>query len=55
MVELVAAGEAVPRRLRALAQALTDPRSKERLLEARCEVASRLANEMGLPSGSQPR
>ena len=51
MVGLVAAGEAMPRRLRALAQALTDPQSKQRLLEAHCEVATRLASEMGLPSG----
>ena len=51
MVGLVAAGEAMPRRLRTLAQALTDPRSKQRLLEVHCEVAARLANEMGLPRG----
>ena len=51
MVGLVAAGEAMPRRLRALARALIDPRGKERLLEAHCEVGARLAKEMGLPNG----
>jgi hypothetical protein len=51
LMGLVAAEEAMPRRLRALAQAVSDPKSKERLLEAHCEVASRLANEMGLPDG----
>jgi hypothetical protein len=51
MIGLVAAGEAMPRRLRAIARVLTDPRGKERLLDAHCEVGARLANQMGLPAG----
>lgn len=39
-----------PGSLRTLASALLDTRGKERLLEAHCEVASRLADDMGLPS-----
>ena len=48
MIGLVAAGERLPRRLRALARALTDSKGGERLLEAHCEVGARLAIEMGL-------
>ena len=51
VIGLVAAEEAMPRRLRALARVVSDPKSKKRLLEAHCEVASRLANAMGLPGG----
>lgn len=49
MVRLVAEGAPLPRRLVTLARALTDPRSKDELLQAHCEVAARLAREMGLP------
>jgi HD-GYP domain-containing protein (c-di-GMP phosphodiesterase class II) len=51
MIGLVAAGQRMPRRLRALAQALTDSSGKERLLNAHCEVAARLAEEMGMTGG----
>ncbi|NNH68976.1 HD domain-containing protein [Nocardia uniformis] len=51
MVSLVAAGHPIPQRLLALARALTDPRGKEQLLDAHCEVAARLSTEMGLPAG----
>lgn len=47
----MAKGAPLPRRFRALAQALADPDAKARLLEAHCEVAVRLATEMGLPAG----
>lgn len=50
LVAVVASGEALPRRVRSLARALADPGSKERLLGAHCEVASRLADGMGLPA-----
>ena len=49
MIGLVAGGQRVPQRLRALARVLTDPKGKQRLFEAHCEVAARLAVEMGLP------
>jgi response regulator RpfG family c-di-GMP phosphodiesterase/DNA-binding CsgD family transcriptional regulator len=49
MISLVAAGQRLPQRLRALARALTDSKGGERLLEAHCEVGTRLATEMGLP------
>ena len=49
MIGLVAAGQRMPQRLRALARALTDSKGGERLLEAHCEVGARLAIEMGLP------
>ena len=49
MIGLVAAGQRLPQRLRALARALTDSKGGERLLEAHCEVGARLAIEMGLP------
>ncbi len=48
MIALVAAGQRMPQRLRALARALTDTKGGERLLEAHCEVGARLAIEMGL-------
>ena len=48
MIGLVAAGQRMPQRLRALARALTDSKGGERLLEAHCEVGARLAIEMGL-------
>lgn len=51
MIGLVAASRPIPQRLRALARAVTDPKGKQRLLEAHCEVAVRLADEMGLPTG----
>lgn len=38
-----------PASVRALAGALGDPRQKVRLLDAHCEVASRLATDLGLP------
>jgi HD-GYP domain-containing protein (c-di-GMP phosphodiesterase class II)/DNA-binding CsgD family transcriptional regulator len=50
LIGLVAAGQRLPRRLRALARALTvDAGNGERLLQAHCEVAARLAVELGLP------
>ncbi|MGH8776085.1 MAG: HD domain-containing phosphohydrolase [Jiangellaceae bacterium] len=51
LVGLVARGEPLPKRLRALARALVDPKAKARLLGAHCEVAVRLAARMGLPAG----
>ncbi len=39
-----------PGSLRSLASALADPAGGERLLDAHCEVASRLAFDMGLPA-----
>jgi HD-GYP domain-containing protein (c-di-GMP phosphodiesterase class II) len=51
LLGLVGRGERVPRRLRLLARALSDPSSKARLLDAHCEVAVRLASEMGLDRG----
>jgi len=51
MIRLVAAGEPLPRRLVTLARALSDPKGGERLVDAHCEVAARLASEMGLPDG----
>jgi DNA-binding CsgD family transcriptional regulator len=39
-----------PRVVRALVGAVADANGKERLLEAHCEVASRLSEDMGLPS-----
>jgi HD-GYP domain-containing protein (c-di-GMP phosphodiesterase class II) len=51
LLGLVGRGERVPRRLRLLARAMSDPNAKVRLLVAHCEVAARLASEMGLPAG----
>lgn len=51
LLGLVGRGERVPRRLRLLARAMSDPNAKARLLGAHCEVAVRLATEMGLPAG----
>lgn len=48
MIGLVAEGQRVPQRLRALARVLTDPKGKQRLFHAHCEVAARLAVEMGV-------
>jgi HD-GYP domain-containing protein (c-di-GMP phosphodiesterase class II) len=48
VLRLVAAGEPIPRRLRRIVALLTDPNSKEELLDAHCEVAARLATRMGL-------
>lgn len=50
LLGLVGRGERVPRRLRLLARALSDPNAKVRLLGAHCEVAARLADDMGLPA-----
>lgn len=50
LVTVVSRGGALPSRVRSLARALTDPGGKERLLGAHCEVASRLADGMGLPA-----
>ena len=49
LIGLVAAGQRMPQRLRALARALTNSKDGERLLEAHCEVGARLAIEMGSP------
>lgn len=51
LFRLVGEGEPLPRKLRLLARALADPASKERLLQAHCEVAARLALDLGLPDG----
>lgn len=51
MIRHVAAGQRLPQRLRALARALTNSKGAERLLQTHCEVAARLAAEMGLPAG----
>jgi HD-GYP domain-containing protein (c-di-GMP phosphodiesterase class II)/DNA-binding CsgD family transcriptional regulator len=51
LLGLVGRGERVPHRLRLLAGALSDPRGKQRLLGAHCEVAVRLASEISLPAG----
>lgn len=51
MVGLVAAGQPLPQRLRVLARVLADSKGGERLLQAHCEVGSRLATEMSLPKG----
>lgn len=51
LVRLVAADQPLPTRLRALARELADAGAKDRLLRAHCEVAARLATEMGLPPG----
>jgi HD-GYP domain-containing protein (c-di-GMP phosphodiesterase class II) len=51
LLGLVGRGERIPRRLRLLARAMSDPNAKNRLLGAHCEVAARLASEIGLPAG----
>lgn len=51
MIKLVGEGMPLPRRLVTLARALADPAGKDPLLQAHCEVAARLATEMGLPEG----
>jgi HD-GYP domain-containing protein (c-di-GMP phosphodiesterase class II) len=48
MLPLVAPGQPLPRRARLLAALLTDPKGKDRLLSAHCEVAATLAGDMGL-------
>jgi HD-GYP domain-containing protein (c-di-GMP phosphodiesterase class II) len=50
LLGLIGRGERVPRRLRMLARAMSDPNAKARLLGAHCEVAVRLAEEIGLPA-----
>jgi HD-GYP domain-containing protein (c-di-GMP phosphodiesterase class II)/DNA-binding CsgD family transcriptional regulator len=49
MAALTAPGQGLARRALLVARALSDPKGKERLLGAHCEVAERLATEMGLP------
>jgi response regulator RpfG family c-di-GMP phosphodiesterase/DNA-binding CsgD family transcriptional regulator len=51
ILRLVGGGKPVPERLRLLAGMLADPRSKERLLDAHCEVAARLARRVGMEAG----
>lgn len=51
MIRLVGEGMPLPRRMVALARALADPAGKDPLLQAHCEIAARLAKEMGLPQG----
>lgn len=51
MIRMVGKGASLPRRLVTLARALSEPGAQGKLLRAHCEVASRLAEEMGLPSG----
>lgn len=51
LVALAGSGQPVVRRARAIVGALTDPRGKARLLGVHCEVAARLAAEIGLPPG----
>jgi HD-GYP domain-containing protein (c-di-GMP phosphodiesterase class II) len=48
MVGLVAPGQSLPRRARLLLALLSDPKGKDRLLAAHCEVAATLALGMGL-------
>jgi HD-GYP domain-containing protein (c-di-GMP phosphodiesterase class II)/DNA-binding CsgD family transcriptional regulator len=51
LLGLVGRGERIPRRLMRIATAMSDPGTKARLLGAHCEVAERLATEMGMPTG----
>ncbi|HEX2152553.1 MAG TPA: HD domain-containing phosphohydrolase [Acidimicrobiia bacterium] len=51
LIRLVAQGEPLPRRLLTFARMVADADGEERLLEAHCEVAARLASELGLPAG----
>lgn len=51
ILRLVGAGKPIPERLRLVAGMLLDPGSKERLLDAHCEVAARLARRLGMNSG----
>jgi HD-GYP domain-containing protein (c-di-GMP phosphodiesterase class II) len=48
MVPLVAPGQPLHRRARLVAALLADPKGKDRLLSAHCEVAATLATEMGI-------
>src|SRR5690606_39255414 len=48
MLPLMAESDSIPHRLKALVAMLADPGSKDRLLEAHCEVATRLATRIGL-------
>lgn len=48
---IVGGGRPVTERVRLLAGMVADPRSKERLLDAHCEVAARLARRMGMTAG----
>lgn len=49
LIRLVAEGAPLPRRLLTFARMVADSSGEERLLEAHCEVAARLATEMSLP------
>lgn len=51
LIGLVGAGQRLPQRLRALARVIADPKGGERLTTVHCEVAGRLATDMGLPEG----
>lgn len=51
MIRMVGKGAPLLRRLVTLARALSEPGAQEKLLRAHCEVASRLAEEIGLPVG----